>query len=273
MACRDAYLKKMNINKTEKTEVATMQSEETQAEVILPIEKLLFGTDSAVSAHDILQNNLTEFEWVTRNKLYPNFWGRNIAGENSLTKEEIDFLHDQGCKIAAIYQTPEEKETEEQGRLHAKKAGLLALELGIPGDKGIFLEIPEEEKVTAEYMQGFIQGLIEEGYIPGFMANTDAKYVFDREYSRGMKNDRELFVQSLIWATSPNLKEYEGITTSHLIHPDSWVPHAPSGITRKEIAIWQYGKNCHPIMDDAGNETVFHVDLVKNPQIVIEKMF
>ena len=69
------------------------------------------------------------------------------------------------------------------------------------------------------------------------------------------------------------VKEYDGITTSHLIHPDNWMPYAPSGITRNEIAIWQYGKNCHPIEDDTGIVVTFNLDLVRNEQVIIDKMF
>ena len=77
----------------------------------------------------------------------------------------------------------------------------------------------------------------------------------------------------LIWAVSPIVEEYNGITTSHLIHPDNWVPFAPSGITRNEVAIWQYGVNCHPIEDDRGKATYFNLDLVRNEQVIVEKMF
>ena len=63
------------------------------------------------------------------------------------------------------------------------------------------------------------------------------------------------------------------MTATHLIHPDNWKPFAPSGITRKDIAIWQYGKNCHPIQDEDDQETVFHLDLVTTSRLIIERMF
>ena len=85
--------------------------------------------------------------------------------------------------------------------------------------------------------------------------------------------DKEVFKKCLIWAVTPSLAEYERVTTTHLIHPDNWVPFAPSGITRQDIAIWQYGKNCHPIADDSGKETTFNVNLVRDAKIIIEKMF
>lgn len=269
MACKGAK------NKQNTVAVATVTpTVETavKTEVQTPV-RLLFGVDSKIQANDILQNNISEFEWVVRNKVYPNFWGRNLVGENSLTKQEIDFLHEKGCKIAAIYTSLDAKETEEQGKIVAKKIDVVAMELGIPQGTAIFLEIGERENVTRDYMRGFAEGLVEEGFTPAFKANTDANFSFDREFSRGLQTDRDVFSKCLIWAVSPSLAEYERVTTTHLIHPDNWIPFAPSGITRDDIAIWQYGKDCHPINDDIGVETTFNVNLVRNEQVIIEKMF
>lgn len=269
MACKSAKNKQNTVAAAAVTTVAeaTVKTEEQT-----PI-RLLFGVDSKIQADDILQNNISEFEWVVRNKVYPNFWGRNLVGENSLTKQEIDFLHEKGCKIAAIYTSPDAKQTEEQGKIAAKKIDVVAMELGIPQETAVFLEIGENEDVTRNYMRGFAAGLIEEGFTPAFKANTDAYFGFDREFSRGLQTDRELFSKCLVWAVAPSLAEYERVTTTHLIHPDNWIPFAPSGITRDDIAVWQYGKDCHPINDDSGVETTFNVNLVRNEQVIIEKMF
>lgn len=263
MACRDAYRARNMDHNTTKPEGKKNAS----------VKRLLFGVDSAVPANRVLQNNLTEFEWVERNKIYPNFWGRNITGKNCLTKDEIVFLHGKGCKIAAIYEAEGEKLTEEQGKVEAKKVAVSTLELGVPRGTAIFLEIGETEKLFRTYMKGYAEGLLEEGYIPGFKANTDGKYGFDREYSGGLQAYKEPFEKSMIWAVAPTLKEYDQMTATHLIHPDNWKPFAPSGITRKDIAIWQYGKNCHPIQDEDDQETVFHLDLVTTSRLIIERMF
>ena len=134
-------------------------------------------------------------------------------------------------------------------------------------------KIDAKEKITRKYMYSFAKTLIAEGYTPGFKANTDAQYDFDREFSRGVQANAKIFKKCLVWAVEPTLADYEKMTTTHLIHPDEWKPFAPSGITRKEIAIWQYGKDCHPIEDDNGNQTTFHLNLVRNEQIITEKMF
>ena len=266
MACRNAY------------RTIGMDSDITKDLISVPVvektvKRLLFGVDSKIQANDLLQNNIDEFEWVVRNKIYPDFYGRYLTGENCLTNEEIKYLHIKGCKIAAIYCSDETKKTEAQGKILGKKIDIRALELGIPEGTAIFLEIGDKENVSRDFMLGFAKSLIAEGYTPAFKANTDAKYSFDREFSRGMQTNRDIFEKCLIWAVAPTIKEYDAITTTHLIHPDNWMPYAPSGLTRAEIAIWQYGRDCHPIEDDMGKVTTFNLDLVRNKQVIIDKMF
>ena len=266
MACRNAYK-----NIIEKADV--VQTSISEPVVAKNVNRLLFGVDSKNQSNNRLQNNIEEFEWVVRNKIYPNFFGRYLTGENSLTNEEIKFLHGKGCKIAAIYADDGEKKSEEQGVILAKKVDICAIELGIPEGTAIFLEIGESENASRDFMRGFAKALMIEGFTPGFKANTDAKYAFDREFSKGMQTDGDIFKKCPIWAISPTVNEYNGITTSHLIHPDNWSPYAPSGLTRSEIAIWQYGVDCHPIEDDMGKVTTFNLDLVRNEQVIVEKMF
>lgn len=82
MACRNAY-KIQTI--TEEVDIA--QTSITEPIVAKSVDRLLFGVDSKTQANDLLQNNIEEFEWVVRNKIYPNFYGRYLTGENCLTKE------------------------------------------------------------------------------------------------------------------------------------------------------------------------------------------
>lgn len=270
MACKSAKRRRAVVIST--VEPCSVNAEPIKIEEKKKV-KLLFGVDSNIQTDDLLQNNITEFEWAVRNKIYPTFWGRNLTGENRLTKDEIKFIHQKGCKIAAIYNHIGEKRTEEQGKLLVNEIVDVAFRLNMPEGTAIFLEIDEKEVATRNFMRGFANALICAGFTPGFKANTDAAYDFDREYSRGMQTDREIFEKCLIWAVAPSLAQFHCVTTTHLIHPDDWKPFAPSGITREDIAIWQYGKECHPIKDDAGNETSFNVNLVKNNEILIDYMF
>ena len=89
MACKDAKKKpaEAEILVAENTQPETNEVTEEKA-----VDRLFFGVDSQIQSDDVLQNNITLFEWSVRNKVYPNFWGRNLVGENALTREEIDFL-------------------------------------------------------------------------------------------------------------------------------------------------------------------------------------
>ena len=93
MACKGAKHAKAL---AEASRVAAVQPKTKTAEEAVPVERLLFGVDSEIQANDILQNNISMFEWVIRNKIHPNFWGRNLLGENALTKDEIEFIHSKG---------------------------------------------------------------------------------------------------------------------------------------------------------------------------------
>ena len=261
MACRKAYHMK------------NLGSSISDPNVETYVNRLLFGVDTAYEAATILQNNLDLFEWVRRNKVYPNFVGRYILGERKLTKEEMQYLHDKGCPIAPIFCYDGKKSTDAEGEHCAEHAIIAARELGIRHDTALYLELPAKEAVNRDFLRGVVREMLIAGYTPAFRANTDAAYCFDREFGRGMQSDSELFRKCLIWATAPILEEYDGMTTSHLIHPDNWKPFAPSAIRRNEIAIWQYGKGCHPIEDEHGGMTTFNLNLVRNEDIIIKKMF
>lgn len=270
MACRDT----IGMN----TDIQAAVPEETDAATPASAPEtgmMFFGVDSATRADALLQNNLTQFEWATRNKMQPNYWGRYIGGENAVTAEEIDFLHRQGCKVAVLYNGYDKNalSLEANGTIDGKKAVIAASELGIPAGTAIFLEISAQLTVTDAYLKGFAKALIEDGYTPGFCANTDANFDFDHQFSRGCQNDPDIFGQCLIWAVSPSLDEYYQTTDAHLIHPDVWEPFCPSGMTRDQIAVWQYGRQCHPLHDHAGNPTSFDVSLVKDPSILIGKLY
>ena len=151
MACKGAKHAKAL---AEASRVATVGPETKTAEEAVSVERLLFGVDTEVQANDILQNNISMFEWVVRNKMFPNFWGRNLLGENALTKEEIDFIHSKGCKIAATYIDRGEKQTEEQGKSAGEIAVALAFDLEIPQGTAVFLNIGEES-ANKNYLKGF----------------------------------------------------------------------------------------------------------------------
>lgn len=236
-------------------------------------ERLLFGVNTSVSSATRLQNNLELFDWVARNKLYPNFWGRHIFGSDHLTADEIEYLHSKACKVAIICDPSGAADTKEQGVLFASRTVKRVTELAVPKGTALFL-MCEGYEITSEFMRGFVKRVSESGYTAAFIGDTDAaSSTFDREFSRCMQTDPDDFEGCMVWATSPTLKEYDRVTTTHFIHPDNWVPYAPSGITRKDISVWQYGKDCHPILSNDNRPTSFDLNLVKYEKVIINKMF
>ena len=249
------------------------EPEEASPKTLKKPERLFFGVDAYFNTESILQNNSKLFDWVVKNKVTPDFFGRNINGENSLTVEEINYIHSKGCRIAPIYKSEELYETNESGINVGQKIIAALTELNVPSGTAVFLRIYEYNAAKTDFLIGYSHQLLDAGFTPAFMANTDARFGFDEEFSRAYQVERELIGQSLIWATSPVVDDYNKMTTTHLVYPDLWRPFAPSAITRNDIAIWQYGKECHKIYDDSGNETWFNLDLVSNEEIIINKMF
>ena len=64
MACRNAYtIMTTNMEKAE-NKIQPVTAEKT-------VTRLLFGIDTKIETDDLLQNNITQFEWAVRNKIYP----------------------------------------------------------------------------------------------------------------------------------------------------------------------------------------------------------
>lgn len=111
MACRNTYK-----TKTINVEADIAKTSITEPAVAKTVNRLLFGVDSAIQANDLLQNNIEEFEWIVRNKIYPNFYGRFLTGENCLTKEEIVFSTARAARSRRSMPDEGAKQTEERAR-------------------------------------------------------------------------------------------------------------------------------------------------------------
>lgn len=232
------------------------------------VKKLWFGVDTTIPSTTLLQNNFSLFEWVTRNKIYPSFWGRYLTGENALEEKEVCFLREKNCEILLIAKPDLGIATEEEGKALAIKVSALAKKKDFLNNTAIFVEINENDYATKSFMKGYACELLAKGYTPGFKANTDAHFPFDREFCRGLQAEPALFQQCLLWAVSPTLREYNETTNAHSLHPNCWKPFAPSGITRNEISVWQYGLNCHCICDNNDRRTSFNLNITQNELLI-----
>ena len=198
---------------------------------------LIYGTKTKMPANTRLTNGYTLYDWVMRMGYFPSFWGRNLTGNNAITKEELKFLKEKNCKVAFyISDFDEAAISKNDASSEALKTIEAAKRLGIPQNKGvaIFVDIPSEWSVNHNWMIGFACNLIKNGYIPGFIGNTDSSknFNFDRQCSHYIqatrKNDQ---LSALYWATEPK----------YPFHPEAWAPFAPSEITPNDIHLWSYG--------------------------------
>lgn len=224
-----------------------------------------FGVDTETNVTELLQHNLTLFDWIRKNQGFPYFVGRRINGENALTKDELTYINDNGSKAIPLFKPFDEM----CGKDNAKMAIAILEELELEKGISVYVEL-DANIVTDEFLKDFANKIIVEGYVPGFYVDTDSYYNFDRQYSRAYQSDEMLMKQCKIWATAPEMDEFFETQNSHNEKPDFWGPFAPSCITKEQISFWQYGKKAHPINTYSGKRTDFNLNLTIEPYNIFD---
>ena len=143
---------------------------------------IIYGADSKYPSNQKLTNGFLLYDWVVRKSCYPSFWGRSITGEGVITQEEIEFLKSRNCKIACMLRDLNEPEiSSNDGVNDALEAAMAAKALGVPENSGIalFADIPTDWSVNHNWMISFASTLLNNGYIPGFVGNTDSSKNFN----------------------------------------------------------------------------------------------
>ena len=219
-----------------------------------------FGVDTETNVNELLQNNLTLFDWIRKNQGFPYFVGRRINGENALTKDELNYIRDNGSITIPLFKPI----TEMSGKDNARIAIAILEELKMDKGISIYVEL-ETNNVTEEFLQDFANTILADGYVPGFYVDTDSCYNFDRHYSRAYQANEKLMKQCKIWAISPEMEEFFETKNGHNEKPDFWGPFAPSCITKEQISFWQYGKKAHPVNAYNGKRTDFNLNLTIEP--------
>lgn len=199
--------------------------------------ELIYGVDSTVPANVRLTNGFRLYDWVMRKSCFPSFWGRPIDGARPITADEIKFLKSKNCKIACIVRDFSEAViSANKGQDDAVKAIRTARRLGIPANSGIalFADIPSAWSVNHNWMISFAGTLLKNGYIPGFMGNTDSSdnFNFDRQcshYVQATRADNQM--NAVYWSKAPTYR----------FDPDIWAPYAPSELLPRDMHLWQYG--------------------------------
>ena len=200
--------------------------------------KNVFGCDSSISASTRLSNGYTMFDWVMRQRCFPEVWARTLLGENPITSEEVRFLKDNDCRIGLVIRDLSEAEvSSNDGTKTALRAVEALKELDVPQETGIavFAEIAPDWSVNHNWMLSYAVALSAAGYIPGFIGNTDSSdnFNFDRQTGHYLEAARHINLPETVFcATAPVINT----------EPDTWVPYAPSDMSRDDIHLWKCGE-------------------------------
>ena len=215
--------------------------------------KTIFGVSSVIPINQKLKNGYTMYDWVKRQKCFPAFCMRTLGGEGKITVEEIEFLKAKACKIGlVIHDLSEAQVSGINGTRDALKAVEAAKKLGVPQNSGIalFAEIMSEWSVNHNWMITFAQTISTNGYVPGFIGNTDSSknFNFDRQCSHYVQATRDTdYFGAVFGATEPKLNGM----------PEKWAPYCPSALNPEDISLWVCGATA---FDSALAEDVYAAD-------------
>lgn len=199
---------------------------------------IIFGAGSKLPANTQLTNGYTLFDWVMRKNCFPGFWGRSLLGETPITPSEREFLLKKDCKVAlTVSDLSEETVSGVNGKKDALRAIEAAMKLGIPQNDGIaiFAEIEDNWSVNHTWMLGFARVLLINGFVPGFIGNTDSSknFNFDRQCSHYAESSGYAdYFGAVFCSTEPKLKQA----------PKEWTPFCPSELRQDNMHLWSCGE-------------------------------
>lgn len=199
--------------------------------------KTIFGVSSATPLNKKLKNGYTMYDWVKRQKCFPAFCMRTLSGDGKITAEEIEFLKEKDCKIGLVIRDLAEAMVSVlSGTEDALKAVEAERELGVPQNEGIalFAEIKPEWSINHNWMISFARIISANGYVPGFIGNTDSSknFNFDRQSSHFVQaTANEKCFGCVFMATEPKLDSM----------PEKWEPYCPSALEPEDMQLWCCG--------------------------------
>ena len=199
--------------------------------------KTVFGVNSATPINKRLKNGYTMYDWVARQKGFPSFCMRTLCGEEKITAEEIEFLRSKDCKMGLVIRDLTEKSVSGiNGTEDALRAVEAAKEAGVAQNAGItiFAEIKPDWSINHNWMISFAQVISANGYVPGFIANTDSSknFNFDRQCSHYAQATKDTdYFGAVFGATEPEL---DGM-------PEKWAPYCPSALKPEDMSLWLCG--------------------------------
>ena len=197
----------------------------------------IFGVKSNTPINCKLKNGHTMYDWVVRKNCYPAFCMRNLAGDNKISSEEIEYFKAKGCKIGLVLNDLTEAEISGINAIPAvERAVASALELGVPVNLGIaiFAEIKPDWSVNHNWMISFASALKARGFVAGFIGNTDSSknFNFDRQASHFAEFTKdENYLDAVFMSTEPKQDTI----------PEEWTPYCPSAMETEDMCFWAIG--------------------------------
>ena len=199
--------------------------------------KTIFGVSSSTPINKKLKNGYTMYDWIKRQKCFPAFCMRTLCGEYKINTEEIEFLKAKDCKIGLVIRDLTETTVSGiNGTQDALRAIETAKQLDVPTNVGValFAEIKPEWSVNHNWMISFAQTISVNGYVPGFIGNTDSSknFNFDRQCSHYVQATGDVdYFGAIFMATEPKLDTM----------PTEWAPYCPSALEPDNIHLWSCG--------------------------------
>jgi hypothetical protein len=185
----------------------------------------------------------------------PQFWGRYLNAENdSLTPEEVDYLHGRKCRIVPIFLIDKDNiKTEVVGKRNAQSAisRLTSLKSLVPNTIFIYADIEWDYKPGQDWIRGWwgeMKTWMGVG-CGGFYCTPEAiNHNFPDPYCKAVKAASEPMAFRRIWANSPDLKKM------FYVPKGEFAPNGPVDLSKVEFkpnqppcenvsAIWQYFAN------------------------------
>lgn len=198
---------------------------------------MIFGTASKYPANGKLTNGYRLFEWTMRKQNVPRFWMRGITGENCVTTEEMEFLKSNGCRTALVYDDLTERIVSRNGAVPEAQRAIEALrKLRVPSfsNKALFVRFGSDWSMNHNWMLSFAYILRENGYVPGFMGNTDSskRFCFDRECGHFYHASKAIGGYGAIFGATEPKNAFE---------PENWSPYCPSDFKQSDMLLWETG--------------------------------
>lgn len=194
------------------------------------------------------------YDFVLKRFGKPSYWGRELVAmpdkKDVLTKEEVKLLHNSGTKILPIYSNFTRAVGYRDGHVVAQNAIYSARRLGVPSGKVLFANLEKSLEIDEAWIRGFIDGIFQSGYRPGFCQNP-INGKFSSAYSNAVQNDNKVASQTVLLSVEPERGATKARNAPH------FRPNKPKG--KGNVWGWQYGRESDtcPINTNLVNQQLF----------------